>query len=119
MAVCDRDCFNCPHPDCISDELDSRDWQESQMRDAEARKESSGRRKRPAGVSYYEAHKAEIKTRKAAYWLANRDRLKDEKNARARAWWCKHKDEVNRRRRERRAQKMSAADGRDRTADKG
>ena len=26
MAVCDKDCFNCPYDDCVLDELDAKDY---------------------------------------------------------------------------------------------
>lgn len=31
--VCNKDCFNCPYPDCINDELTPMEYQEDTIRD--------------------------------------------------------------------------------------
>ena len=33
--VCDKDCFHCPHPDCILDALDHEDYLEAAQRERE------------------------------------------------------------------------------------
>lgn len=35
MGVCDRDCLNCIHPDCICDELDAEDYRMARKIEAE------------------------------------------------------------------------------------
>ena len=29
MAICNKDCFNCPFPDCVLDELDAEDYRKA------------------------------------------------------------------------------------------
>lgn len=48
-AVCNHDCFNCPHPDCILDRLTAH--------------------------AYYEANKDKIAAKNRAYYEANREEL--------------------------------------------
>lgn len=33
MPICDKDCFNCPYPDCINDAMDADDYAEARGRD--------------------------------------------------------------------------------------
>ena len=72
---CDRDCFNCPYPDCIEDEMAAEDYDEARARDREiifpkTRKEKQIAAKQKA---YREANRDEIAAKKKAYYEANRD----------------------------------------------
>ena len=89
--VCNRDCFNCPHPDCICDEETQADIDAAERRDQAiqagwSRAEKELRREREyrrthreqaiaASRAYYAANKEHVKEQHAAWYRANRERV--------------------------------------------
>jgi len=69
--VCNEDCFNCVHPDCIVDETPS---------------EAKARRKR----EWRQRHREEIAKKSKAYYEAHRE----ERLAYQREYWRKKKKEA-------------------------
>ena len=82
-AVCSKDCFNCPFPDCINDALDAEDYRLARQIEAEITLPKSQKETQIAAYqrAYYEANKDEI----AAYQRAYREAHKDEIAAKRRA----------------------------------
>lgn len=80
---CNRDCFNCPFPDCIEDEMTAADYDEARERDREiifpkSRKEKELAAKKKA---YYQENREEIAAKQKAYYQANREELAAKKKA--------------------------------------
>ena len=80
---CNRDCFNCPFPDCIEDEMTAADYDEARERDREiifpkSRKEKQIAAKKKA---YREANREEIAAKQKAYREANREEIAAKKKA--------------------------------------
>ena len=70
MAVCNRDCFNCPYPDCIVDDMSRDEYRESaeRSRDLESDRKTDKEKKLAAKAkAYYEANKEEIAAKAKAY----------------------------------------------------
>lgn len=61
-AVCNHDCFNCPHPDCILDRLTY-----------EANRDKIAARNR----AYYEVHRDELAAKHRAYMREYRKKQKE------------------------------------------
>ena len=59
MEKCNRDCFNCPYPDCINDEMTAEDYQEALQRDR---------------VTLNSNEKLKLNEKKRAYYAENRER---------------------------------------------
>ena len=73
-AVCNNDCFNCPHPDCVLDELTAEDY--AAQREAEKLMKTPKQKKIAAKRrAYYEANREEIAAKRRAYREANREEL--------------------------------------------
>lgn len=77
MPKCNKDCFNCPYPDCIEDELDAKDYDLARKVEREIilpknKKENEIAAKQRA---YREANRDEIAAKQRAYYEANRNRL--------------------------------------------
>ena len=56
---CDRDCFHCPFPDCVEDEMTAEDYDEARARDKEILFRKSDKQKKIAAKqkAYYEANR--------------------------------------------------------------
>ena len=104
-TICNGDCFNCIHPDCIRDDIRAEDYQFA--RDAEKEYLISPEQKKLAAKkrAYREAHLDEIKAKKQAYYEANRDEIavkrrayyeahRDEFKAKQRAYYEANRDEI-------------------------
>lgn len=59
MEKCNMDCFNCPYPDCINDEMTAEDYQEALQRDR---------------VTLNSKEKLKLNEKKRAYYADNRER---------------------------------------------
>ena len=93
MATCNRDCFNCPHPDCILEELEAEDyaeqrWIEREIVNPKSRKEKEIAAKQRA---YREANREELAAKQRAYYEANREKW----NAYLREYRRKRKEKAN------------------------
>ena len=76
MTICDKDCFNCPHPDCINGELDLEDRKAHKRIDALLRNRTPQQKKVAARkAAYYAEHKDEIAAHKAAYYKKPKDAI--------------------------------------------
>ena len=64
MAVCNKDCFNCPFPDCINDEMDHEDYLDSAIIEKEIILPKTSKQKKLAA-------------QKKAYYEANREKLQE------------------------------------------
>ena len=75
-AVCNHDCFNCPHPDCILGRLTAQDYDaqreaEKLLRTPEQRKIAAKQR------AHYEANRDEIAAKKRVYMREYRLKKKE------------------------------------------
>ena len=73
-AVCNMDCFNCIHPDCIYDgDASSKESQEAKKRDAEVHKKA----KECAGAAtYYERNREKILEKHKVYRATHKEEIK-------------------------------------------
>ena len=75
-SVCNRDCFNCPHPDCILETLEAADYQAQRQAEKAAFPRTQKQRKLAAKQrAYREANREELAAKKRAYYEANREEL--------------------------------------------
>ena len=93
MATCNRDCFNCPHPDCILEELEAEDYAEQRRIEREIVNPKSRKEKELAAKqrAYYEANREEIAAKQRAYREANREEIA----AKQRAYYEANREEWN------------------------
>lgn len=76
QAICNKDCFNCLHEDCVLDTLDAEDYALARKIEAEVILPKSKEQERAAAKqrAYYEANRDEIAAKRRAYREANRDK---------------------------------------------
>lgn len=74
MAVCNKDCFNCPHPDCINDELDYADYVEVAKRERALRATPDSEKKAAYNAAYYEKNREKLAAYQKAYYEKNREK---------------------------------------------
>ena len=99
MAVCNKDCFNCPFPDCVLDELDAEDYRKAKEVDDLLHPQTKHQKKLAAQQrAYYEANRDKVAAQQRAYREANRDKLA----AQQRAYYEANRDKVACRRKEKR-----------------
>ena len=79
MAVCNKDCFNCPFPDCINDEMDHEDYLNSATIEKEIILPKTAKQKKLAAQkkAYYEANREKLAAQQKAYYEANREKLQE------------------------------------------
>ena len=81
---CDRDCFNCPYPDCIlgDDDLSDDDFTLADAADRLCRLPDAPRLT-PAQRQrlYYQSHRETERRRLRAYYLANQERITAQRRA--------------------------------------
>lgn len=105
---CDRDCFHCPHEDCIEDGMTLEDYRASRELLEYIDPELAKRRKHSAAAArkYYQAHKAERAAYHAKYYAEHREELRAYKAAYYRAhkaecaanraaYYAAHKEEIH------------------------
>ena len=69
--VCNKDCFHCPHPDCI---IGKKGEDPEKRKARQKRWQHANRDKmREYHQRYYQAHRDEIRLQKQRYYQANRD----------------------------------------------
>lgn len=113
--VCNMDCFNCIHPDCINDAMEAADYRESRALERDyispksrkekqiadqkrARQEANKEKIAARSRAYYAANKEQILAQQHAYYAANKEMV----NARSREYYKGHKEHLAERARERR-----------------
>ena len=72
-SVCTRDCFNCPFPDCVIDEMDAAERKAHRDMDKDLIADPEKKRIAAYQKAYYEANREEIAAYKKAYYEANRE----------------------------------------------
>ena len=82
--VCDHNCFECPYPDCIADDMTAEEWKESIARDRDTNITPERKKRR----AYREANREKIADQQRAYYEANREKIADQQRAyrEARRW---------------------------------
>lgn len=79
MGICNKDCFNCPFPDCVNDEgADAAEYAEAREREItirDAQRDGKGRKLAARNRAYYEANREKIAARNRAYREANREEI--------------------------------------------
>ena len=82
--VCDHNCFECPFPDCIAEDMTAEERKESIARDRDTNITPERKKRR----AYYEANREKIADQQRAYREANREKIADQKRAyrEARRW---------------------------------
>ena len=91
--ICNKDCFACPYPDCINDEMDAADRRESRERDKllgvprreKCSESAAAEEHRRRALAYYRAHAAEINAARRGS-----QRIKDQH----RAYYLRHREEI-------------------------
>ena len=84
QPTCDRDCFHCPYPDCIRDDISPEERTQLQALDqtlSEKRKKKlspeAQARAREKSLQYYYDHKAERQAYNKAWRQRNRERHRE------------------------------------------
>ena len=77
MAICNRDCFNCPYPGCINDTMEMADYRQSREIEREILFPASTKQRKIAQKNrkYYEANKEKIAQHKREYYEANKEKI--------------------------------------------
>ena len=60
MSICNKDCFHCPYPDCINDDMDHEDYVEAAERDRELRSTPEKRKIAAQHKAYYKANREKV-----------------------------------------------------------
>ena len=58
--VCNKDCFNCPFPDCINDEMDHEDYVASAKRERELKATPKSKKVAAQQKAYREANREKV-----------------------------------------------------------
>ena len=89
--ICNRDCFNCPFPDCVCDDESQDDIDAAERRDLQIQAGwDSNEKKRRRDARYREKHREKAKINARAYYAANKEYVK-EKHA---EWYKANRDRV-------------------------
>jgi|GEM_PF-2356390 len=75
MSICDKDCFHCPYPDCINDQMDHEDYIEASKRDKALRSTPKSKKLAAQQKAYREANREKVAAQQKAYREANREKL--------------------------------------------
>ena len=75
--VCDHNCFECPFPDCIAEDMTAEERKESIARDRDTNITPERKKRR----AYREANREKIADQKRAYREANREKIADQQRA--------------------------------------
>ena len=111
-AICDRDCFHCAYPDCITDTVTSEEIAFAREMDLIAiSQRQTPIQKRRAEIqrryrsNHREQTRAKQRRRNKAYYSEKRDQILE----RMARYYAENREEINRRRRERASAKRAAA----------
>lgn len=129
-SICNEDCFHCPYPDCVRDDLTADTYAELALLEKTIINPPTAKQRKLAAQqrAYYEANKEKVAARQRAYREANKEKVsaynrayreanKEKLAAYNRAYREAHKDkwrEYNRRSRAKKKALAAAA-----TTDKG
>ena len=109
---CNRDCFHCIFPDCITDTVTSEEIAFAREMDLVAisqRQTPIQKRRAEAQRRFRSGHREHVRkkqrTRNKAYYSEKRDKILD----RMGRYYAENREEINRRRRERAKEKRAAA----------
>lgn len=112
MSVCDKDCFNCPYPDCILDELNAEDYVTTDRLDVEFSKTEAQKSKAERDREWRRKNKDKLaaqrdanKEKMSAYGRAYREKNKERESARKKAWYQANKARISAKRKVQRKQK--------------
>ncbi len=75
LSVCNKDCFNCPFPDCVNDDLDHDDYKALAELDKELTSTPKKKKLAAANRAYREANKDKLAAANRAYREANKDKV--------------------------------------------
>ena len=67
VSICNKDCFHCPYPDCINDDMDHEDYVEAAERDRELRSTPEKRKLAAQQKAYREANREKVAAQQKAY----------------------------------------------------
>lgn len=95
MAICNKDCENCPFDDCINDEMDAQDYRDAAQRDKLCMTERQKKMKAQNRRSYLKK-KEEKLAYSRAYYRANKEKAA----AYQKAYRAEHRGQTNARNRE-------------------
>ena len=70
--MCNKDCFNCIHSDCIYDRLDAEDFKEASFVDELSHEKKLAKAR---NARYRENHREELKRKSIAWNNANKERV--------------------------------------------
>lgn len=105
MSICNKDCFNCPHPDCILDELNDEDYVTTDRLDVNFSKTEDQKSKAERNREWRRKNKDKLaaqreanKGKMAAYGRAYREKNKERESARKKAWYLANKASISARR---------------------
>lgn len=81
MAVCNKDCFHCPYPDCINDGMNTADYRESREIERNVLFTPTRKQQQLAQYrrEYREANKEKIAQYQREYYEANREKIAQRK----------------------------------------
>lgn len=74
-SICNKDCFNCPYPDCINDELDYEDYRELAQIDKDLTSTPIKKKLAAQQKAYREANREKVAAAQKAYREGNREKL--------------------------------------------
>ena len=77
MSSCNHDCFNCPYPDCIVDDVTAEEYRELSRIERELIRPKSRKKLAIAAKQreYYEANRESIAAKQREYYEANRESI--------------------------------------------
>lgn len=109
--MCNRDCFNCPYPDCTEEGVTEAEIQASAGRDLEALQGRKQADKRAYMKAYHEAHKEEEKARQRRKYATDpeyRERKKAMTRKACAAYYWRHREEILAQKRAKAAERRAA-----------
>ena len=79
QPVCNEDCFHCPYPDCVRDDLTAATYAELATLEKTITNPPTLKQRKVAAYNraYYEANKEKVAARQRAYRKANKDKWRE------------------------------------------
>lgn len=78
-SICNEDCFHCPYPDCVRDDLTAATYAELATLEKTIINPPTLKQQKVAAQqrAYYEANKEKVAAQKRAYYEANKDKWRE------------------------------------------